>query len=854
MKTSFKFLLRFSFIIVSILVLEPALAQTITVQPTDQFICQAGESVNFTATVKKDKGQGNILSTNWQINKNDGNDWVDLTTPINQPNRADDTYIITYSIPSATSSDLNYLYRAAFKEGSSDIVYSASVKIINSTPPVTTTSGDTRTGSGVVTLKASGAPIGGSYKWYTVSTGGTAIAGETGSIYSPTLTANSTVTTTTFYVSAVYGNCEGPRSAVTATVYPESSPIIANDVITNMLLISSNDGQKAIDGLSASYPENTTSIPYTASYTIVTLPAPAQGILYVNGSAATANQVITTAQAKQLTFDPAPTFYGTASFTFKASDNQGKISSNTATYSIPVNAAPVANNVSSGNIPISNNTRVVIPILNATDADGNITSYTIVSLPSNATTRIGDLFLTPSGGTALTVGQIITTNQLYYEPTNTNNTATRTFTYRATDNKGVISNTATYSLFINSTPPPTANAVTAETISNSVTNAMSIKTLSATGGTSSYTYTITSLPASTTGTLYYLNNIITLTSGSYTLPAGGEANLRFAPNSSYSGITTFTYTATSTNGTSPNATYTIPVTYAPVANNVTSIVDPNTSVTIVPLAPLSATDQDGSITSFIIKTLPTNGLLKLYNNNVTVNQTLTPLEARELKFEKYPTFSDPVTFTYTAKDNMGVESPSQATFTIKKSPYPLPVTLVKFTAQAAKGGIELNWATASEINNDYFAIEQSQNGHNFEQIGKVTGAGNSNTRINYTYLDAAAPQGTIYYRLKQVDYNGKFEYSNIVAVTLKQVSAQDTKAYPNPFTKNMHVVIPVAEDGIVEIQLQNTNGKKVYSYTKMLKRGTHEIGLPLEHLSRGIYIVRITGDNLNQSLKVMKTK
>ena len=100
----------------------------------------------------------------------------------------------------------------------------------------------------------------------------------------------------------------------------------------------------------------------------------------------------------------------------------------------------------------------------------------------------------------------------------------------------------------------------------------------------------------------------------------------------------------------------------------------------------------------------------------------------------------------------------------------LPVQLISFDIIATKENENLkvlcNWATASEINNNYFSVERSKDGEHFENIGMVKGAGNTNTTILYNFTDETPLTGTSYYRLKQTDFDGKYSYSKIKAIDL----------------------------------------------------------------------------------------
>jgi hypothetical protein len=117
---------------------------------------------------------------------------------------------------------------------------------------------------------------------------------------------------------------------------------------------------------------------------------------------------------------------------------------------------------------------------------------------------------------------------------------------------------------------------------------------------------------------------------------------------------------------------------------------------------------------------------------------------------------------------------------------PLPIELVNFNCSYINRNTNgLNWTTASESNNDYFAIERSSNGIEFNQIAKVDGAGNSLTTLNYSFKDENPLSGISYYRLKQVDFNGKFSYSEICSVTNN--GDGNVSFYPNPVRTSLTI-------------------------------------------------------------------
>jgi len=106
----------------------------------------------------------------------------------------------------------------------------------------------------------------------------------------------------------------------------------------------------------------------------------------------------------------------------------------------------------------------------------------------------------------------------------------------------------------------------------------------------------------------------------------------------------------------------------------------------------------------------------------------------------------------------------------------LPVELLNFRAQIKGVNVQLDWSTASEINNNYFTVQRSKDGISFENILQIQGAGNSNSILHYSAIDHNTYEGVLYYRLQQTDFSGKFSYSNLVAVDFT-VSPGEMKLY-----------------------------------------------------------------------------
>ena len=174
----------------------------------------------------------------------------------------------------------------------------------------------------------------------------------------------------------------------------------------------------------------------------------------------------------------------------------------------------------------------------------------------------------------------------------------------------------------------------------------------------------------------------------------------------------------------------------------------------------------------------------------------------------------------------------------------LPVELLDFTATLAEENtVQLDWQTATEINNDYFDVEWSTDGIEFQKIGEVQGAGTTNEVQFYEFTDNlnrvvheySGRHGLHYYRLKQVDFDGKFEYSEVVNINIQifeQLNTQTIKIYPNPTTD--YIIIEINEP--TQVQLINTNGQVLIN---QFLQQTEQ--LSIGHLPNGMYWLKVNG-------------
>ncbi|MFD1551137.1 hypothetical protein DNU06_03935 [Putridiphycobacter roseus] len=183
--------------------------------------------------------------------------------------------------------------------------------------------------------------------------------------------------------------------------------------------------------------------------------------------------------------------------------------------------------------------------------------------------------------------------------------------------------------------------------------------------------------------------------------------------------------------------------------------------------------------------------------------------------------------------------------TINVSQTPLPITLTKFTADLINENlVALNWQTASEINNDYFTLERSSNGADWNSFEKVKGAGNSSTTINYEALDKTPFPGISYYRLKQTDFNGNNIYSESISVLIN--TENDIHLFPNPTTYLLTITGNAQELSVINIY--NMLGQDVTNHIQKTVKSGAEIQLDLSELETGIYYIKTK----SKSSKVVK--
>ncbi|MEO6233483.1 MAG: T9SS type A sorting domain-containing protein [Ferruginibacter sp.] len=184
---------------------------------------------------------------------------------------------------------------------------------------------------------------------------------------------------------------------------------------------------------------------------------------------------------------------------------------------------------------------------------------------------------------------------------------------------------------------------------------------------------------------------------------------------------------------------------------------------------------------------------------------------------------------------------------------PTPVQLTSFTGKYASGKSMLDWQTSQEINSDRFELFRSGDGLDFVKIASIKSAGNSNVVKNYSYLDEISGNtgNNVYYRLKQIDIDGRATFSSIVKLNLG--SKTSFEVFPNPFSTNFTMSFGATKSASATLRIQNSTGVLVYSKQIAVTKGNNSIVMGnLPTLATGVYYVSLFNEELSFNGKLQK--
>ncbi len=186
----------------------------------------------------------------------------------------------------------------------------------------------------------------------------------------------------------------------------------------------------------------------------------------------------------------------------------------------------------------------------------------------------------------------------------------------------------------------------------------------------------------------------------------------------------------------------------------------------------------------------------------------------------------------------------------------VPVELTSFSANVSGSNVNLKWSTATETNNKGFYIERSADAKNFVAVGFVDGNGTT-TRINsYSFADKNIAVGKYNYRLKQVDFDGTYEYSDIVEVKIgTPLNFRLQQNYPNPFNPSTKIGYSLPETSFVTIKIYDILGNEIASLVEReVEAGNHSVNFSAGNLASGLYIYKLTAGDFTSSRKMTLIK
>ncbi len=240
----------------------------------------------------------------------------------------------------------------------------------------------------------------------------------------------------------------------------------------------------------------------------------------------------------------------------------------------------------------------------------------------------------------------------------------------------------------------------------------------------------------------------------------------------------------------------------------------------------------------------------VYGNFDVVQQTGTVSFPSTGTWYNFFTGAD-TTITSTSLTNVTLAPGQYAVYVNNASA--LAVSWLSFTANASADKSILNWSVNanSEVNGNYYAVERSADGINFNSIGTVAVLKTSNAVDHYTFTDAQPLSGTNYYRIKEVDKDGKFIYSGIASVTFS--SAQNLwKVYPNPSVAGSNAALHLQSSfAKLTLQLSDASGKILFRYTTTNVAAGTVINIPSSGLAKGLYLLKIDTDKAGNTEKII---
>jgi len=317
--------------------------------------------------------------------------------------------------------------------------------------------------------------------------------------------------------------------------------------------------------------------------------------------------------------------------------------------------------------------------------------------------------------------------------------------------------------------------------------------------------------------------------------AAGQYNFNFNPAVANGGTLTYEIIPGSTQFTNPDAVPT-----NPEVNG--SQLKLNRNINLVPgSGPIISTVLPGTriVTMKLKTTAPTINFLQL---NLSWRDSSS---------------GDPFTEVYAFRGNEIINVTGGGTLIIDSTNFPLPIELSSFASLTNRNNVVLNWSTISEINNSGFEIERTLSGGQWNKIGFVNGRGNSLSPVTYSYSDNNLSSGAYKYRLKQIDFNGNYEYFNLENEVLIGSPDKFTlkQNYPNPFNPVTKIDFDIPVDADVSLKIYDMNGRQVNTLINEFRNsGYYSIDFDASSLPSGVYYYKLESGNYSSVKKLMLLK
>ena len=251
-----------------------------------------------------------------------------------------------------------------------------------------------------------------------------------------------------------------------------------------------------------------------------------------------------------------------------------------------------------------------------------------------------------------------------------------------------------------------------------------------------------------------------------------------------------------------------------------------------------------------------------FNTNGTVDEAITvPGNVRIMKATTSTgpwtdeggsgVFSPAAPAGYATSGITSIVNPSYFTLAYQNA---LPISLAVFEGVLKNDVVELTWSTYSEKNNSFFTVERSADGMQFEAVGSVDGAGNSQKTLRYHLVDSNPLLDVSYYRLKQTDYDKQYSYSDVIRIVNTRTEKSTMLVYPNPSRVAEPVFIKLTNpaDTHAYVMITDIAGRVFYSGSADLTKDLNIIDLNLRSmLEAGVYFVRISSGNFKDVKRIV---